>query len=368
MDREQKALHQEVTHFLGFEVWHYSNKYIIGGHEFMLGECVADILNLDIELLDKAHAKILDIARDSKYITSVDMEFIARIQNAVNEFVNVLFTALPYRVLPYNRAWFDEMFTKFYRQRNILSKRFDNSDKQILSDFSKKLFAFRFDVERIQMLYTDLLDNYVWAGQTQVMAETYERFHDDIYDEKNPKNYTDKSKRTHLGSKLLNFSMPVVIDFGIPPKGSSAPGICEVITFMSLFDFARWEISQSMIAGNLIKRCKCCGKFFAMEPGYFYEYCSDIAPDESVRTCREVGALKSHEEKIKNDPVWAAYRKAYKKYHARVGKGKMSKSEFQIWADGAIVLRDRALSGEVSVGELREQLVWNITNCRQKFS
>jgi len=303
---------------------------------------------------------MLKLAQSTKHITSVDMEFIARLQNAINGIVDVLFTELPYRVLTFDRTRLDDMLPRYCRQRNIMGKRFGNVDKQILSDFSKRLFALRFDVERIHMLYTDFLDNYVWAGTAQpdnrVVAVAYERFFDDIYDERKLKSYVDKSGRKHLGLTLFNFSMPVVIDFGIPPPGSSAPGICEVITFLSLFDFARWEISQSMIVGNLIKRCKCCGKFFAMEPGYFYEYCSGIAPGENERTCREVGALKSHEEKIKNDPVWAVYRKAYKKYHARVGKKKMSKADFQVWADRAIVLRDKALAGEVSVNELLREI------------
>ena len=66
--------------------------------------------------------------------------------------------------------------------------------------------------------------------------------------------------------------------------------------------------------------------------------------------------IKSHEEKIKNDPVWAVYRKAYKKYHARVHKKTMTKADFQVWADEAIVLREQALAGEIAVEVLVARL------------
>ena len=360
MDREQKELMQEATAFMGLEVWHYANKYIITGREFVMGECIADILNYDFAVFDKAHSPALALAQSTQRNQRLDFELIAKMQNIVNAVVDALFNMLPYKELQVDKAQLYDLFTGFYRRRYILSKRFNNDDKKILAVLSSRLFMFRTDIQRIKMLYTDFLDNYVWSGNTQpdgkTMAAAYDRFLDELYDEKKHKNYTDYSGRSFTGKTLFNFTIPPVIDFGVPPPGALAPGLCEVITFLSLFDFARWEISQSMIAGNLIKRCKCCGKFFAMEPGYVYEYCANIAPGEIVRTCRDVGALKSHEEKIKNDPVWAAYRRAYKKYHARVRKKTMTQADFQAWADSAIELRERAVIGEISVEELRVKL------------
>lgn len=138
--------------------------------------------------------------------------------------------------------------------------------------------------------------------------------------------------------------------------GEAAPEICEIIDFRSLFDFARWELMKAIIMGVKVRRCNCCVRYFANPTAYDYVYCEGLAPGETEQTCRMIGAQKSHEEKIKNDPIWAVYRTAYKKYHARVSKKKMLQSDFLVWAEDAIVLRDRATAGELTVEELRAQL------------
>ena len=44
-----------------------------------------------------------------------------------------------------------------------------------------------------------------------------------------------------------------------------------------------------------------------------------------------------------NNEIWQIHQRAYKKYYARVLKGKMTKQEFIAWADEASRLRDDAL-------------------------
>ncbi len=45
------------------------------------------------------------------------------------------------------------------------------------------------------------------------------------------------------------------------------------------------------------------------------------------------------------------YHKGYKAHYARYLKKKMTQAEFQKWADYAIVLRNKALDGEIGYDE-----------------
>lgn len=57
------------------------------------------------------------------------------------------------------------------------------------------------------------------------------------------------------------------------------------------------------------------------------------------KTCREIGAAKSFKEKVDKNDIWKVHQRAYKKYFARVSKGKMSKPDFEVWARKAERLR-----------------------------
>ena len=79
------------------------------------------------------------------------------------------------------------------------------------------------------------------------------------------------------------------------------------------------------------------------EQGGRYIYCERIAPGETEQTCREVGARAVFEKKIQDEDAWKLYKRAYKKYYARVMKGNMDKEEFKIWAENAAAERDTAI-------------------------
>ena len=125
------------------------------------------------------------------------------------------------------------------------------------------------------------------------------------------------------------------------------------------------ELMRGIQKGNIPKRCANCGRWFLQTPGATYAYCNLIAPGETVKTCREIGAKASFGEKVSNNEIWQIHQRAYKKYYARVLKSKMSKQEFVAWADEASKLRDDALvrytlvpksKRESVIEELREKL------------
>ena len=70
--------------------------------------------------------------------------------------------------------------------------------------------------------------------------------------------------------------------------------------------------------GNAPRQCRLCRQWFLHVQGEKFLYCENVAPGETEKTCREVGARASFEQKVRSDNVWKFYKRAYKKYYARV--------------------------------------------------
>lgn len=129
----------------------------------------------------------------------------------------------------------------------------------------------------------------------------------------------------------------------------------EKMTFTRLSDFIYMDFFKGMMADFIPKKCKLCGRYFLQEKSFSYEYCDLPASDSQTETCRETGALKSFRSKARNNDIWKLHQRAYKKYYARVLKGKMSKPDFNAWALEAETLRDEMLpiyAEAVSRGEV----------------
>ena len=135
--------------------------------------------------------------------------------------------------------------------------------------------------------------------------------------------------------------------------------IVERMYFDRLLDFVYVEFMKGLQKGFTPKRCASCGRWFLQTPGATYSYCDGPAPGQDGKTCREVGAAASFQDKVRNNEIWKLHQRAYKKYFARTRKGTMSKPEFEKWAREAEQLRDRALAeyGRAETAEARQQVI-----------
>ena len=126
-----------------------------------------------------------------------------------------------------------------------------------------------------------------------------------------------------------------------PVEGASV--MVERYVFSSLRDFLYVELGKAILHGNAPRQCRLCGRWFLHEQGNRTMYCERIAPGEENRTCREAGARMVFEKKIQDEDTWKIYKRAYKKYYARVMKGTMSREDFNAWAAQAAADRDAAI-------------------------
>ena len=119
--------------------------------------------------------------------------------------------------------------------------------------------------------------------------------------------------------------------------------LTERYTFPTLRDFLYVELGRAILHGNAPRQCRLCGGWFLHKQGDRAIYCERIAPGETKKTCREMGARTVFEKKIQDEDTWKLYKRAYKKYYARYMKGNMSQAEFKDWGEQAAAERDAAL-------------------------
>lgn len=138
--------------------------------------------------------------------------------------------------------------------------------------------------------------------------------------------------------ELSAVSCSVCYAYHMAADGSGV--LVERYVFQSLRDFLYVELGKAMAIGNAPRQCRRCKRWFFHQSGEKYVYCNRVSPGEETRTCREIGATANFEDKVANNDVWKFYKRAYKKYYARVMKGRMSRQEFEAWVVISSALRD----------------------------
>lgn len=133
--------------------------------------------------------------------------------------------------------------------------------------------------------------------------------------------------------------------------------IAEKVTFNGLTDFLQTEFYRGLAMGNAPRRCHNCGRYFLLTAGYNTCYCNNIAPGETARTCRKVGAhRKEAQGKANHTPAQKEYDKAYNRLKARKQRGKISEDEWNDAVAKAQELVYRSERGKLSDEKLKQLL------------
>ena len=169
-----------------------------------------------------------------------------------------------------------------------------------------------------------------------------------------------------LGAEQRAVESSVCLTFH--PIEGDVGAMVERWTFSCLWDFLYMELAKSIQKGNAPRQCRLCGRWYLHEQGDKTVYCKRIAPGETEQTCRAVGARAVFEKKIQEEDTWRIYKRAYKKYYARVMKGNMSREDFNTGVEHAAAERDFTIERlKVSkseeekarfIEELRKDLNW----------
>lgn len=153
----------------------------------------------------------------------------------------------------------------------------------------------------------------------------------------------------------IELDFPVRLGFRAMEAKDGGAVFGEELTFEELASFLYTDLYKGMAAGNVPRRCHNCRHFFLTIGGHDTVYCNRIAPGETKRTCRQVGAHRK--EKYKNElPIHKEYFKAYNRLKGRKNRGSISTDEWNQLVAMIQDWRDAALRGELSDAEFRQKL------------
>ena len=156
-----------------------------------------------------------------------------------------------------------------------------------------------------------------------------------------------------LDSIYLDF--PVRLGFRAMEAKDGGAVFGEELTFEELASFLYTDLYKGMAAGNVPRRCHNCKHFFLTVGGHDTVYCNRIAPGETKRTCRQVGAHRK--EKRKNQaPILKEYSRAYNRLKGRKSRGSISTDKWNRQVAMIQDWRDAALRGEMSDAEFKQKL------------
>lgn len=214
------------------------------------------------------------------------------------------------------------------------------------------------DVLRVKYVLSDFLDNYFPTGASfpnpHQAAEAYRQLLRDI--DQKLKDSVENTRHRRFKEAARHQVDRAVIEMRME-DGSSQPVLCEYIRYEDIGSLLLDELFIGINSGQLPRRCGCCGKYFLLENGHYASFCDGIAPDSGGKSCQEVGSRRKYALKVKNDPIWLAYQRAYKAHYARYMKKKMTTAQFEQWSREAMAKRDAMLSGESGMSS-EEYAAW----------
>lgn len=337
-----------------FSVFFYGDRVYIGETEYPIGQCVVDVMNLNDTCLLEINRRMLDFVRAAQHMLEQDTDGPDQETQEKLAFALELVAELPvYRGLGIDWEASHHIIQgirsdeEFWRQikRPETKERFafDEAIRRIIS-VGDYLRLFRKQVSLMLEGYFEPLSR----RNADAYAEGYFKFCCDMVD------LSDQD-----GGADINQSFPVEVNFVpmLAPSGSGKIILAERARFAKLLDFLEVEFYRGLAMGNAPRRCHNCGRYFLLTSGYNTCYCNNIAPGETVRTCRKVGAhRKEAQGKEKRTPAQKEYDRTYNRLKSRKQRGKISKDEWNAAVAKAQELVARSERGELLDDELRQKL------------
>lgn len=358
----------------GFDAYFYECKFFINGKkEYTLGEILTKYLSKNFKNLDDILFKCKKFAGKLHYPEDIDEaeDCDELFQKAIVFYDNLdemICSLPPYNALDLRRnrlydllnedialwEWDEEFeenegdYLEHFNTDYPLNQRDDADTIDYILQFNDKLKAFTGeyvtfieDLLRVKKTYEPFLEMLHNQSKYLDNSETAAVVNDFISETKSK--FETFEKLQPSGNIRLSYTV-------LEQKKNSI--LCEQYHFNTIGAFLYIELFKGLEQHYLPKKCGYCGKYFLLEAGIFSDYCTRPVKDTD-KVCRDLGHRKKYAEKIKNNPVWLAYSRAYKQHYARYLKKKMSQSEFQQWADLALELRQKALNETISLEEFQ---------------
>lgn len=130
----------------------------------------------------------------------------------------------------------------------------------------------------------------------------------------------------------------------------SVEAVTEVLYPESIYDLADFYLRECIRREIPLRRCKSCGRWFALTGHQGWEYCTRVFDDKG-RTCRDVGAINTWTAKRSDDEVFKVYRREYKKRFGWIKAGKIAADDFYRWSEQARLKKLACDKSEITLEE-----------------
>jgi hypothetical protein len=358
---------------LSFSVYRWKDTLWVNGTTcFQSGEILCDYLNLESSKLEVYYNLLKNSKERLRYVEGSgaqnfdhDAQYLQKIFSYLDQ---IMFGLKPFQdreqqnpqklfvlLNQFDDLFFDDRIGQFgatKSQMNLL-QRFEpacslakvaervKAMSHEIRELIREYMVFCEDVLRVKYVFSDFLDHYYHIHSAlPTIAQAAEAYH--RYAEEHPSAQGGVRYKSFLPYSQISSTYGIL---HIAAEGEEIQSVlCEVIRYNSLGAFLTAELFYGMQSGQIPKRCSCCQRYFLLSNGYYPEYCDNLAPQETTKTCREVGAKKKHESKVKSNPIWLAHQRAYKTHYARFMKKKLTEVQFRSWSKFAGQLRDQMLT------------------------
>lgn len=355
MAEEMERIESEFTYtYDQFTVFFYGDKVFVGGREYPIGQCCVDILNLGEAVLDEIDRRVRDLIPVAKDLLTGKTDSAAALaQERLNAVWELIFALPVYRDLkmnePCNYHTFQRLMAdkeKWAQVQDVTSAGYAKYQGMLMEliCFAEGLRGFR---QLVDMMAGKCLEP-LKRRNSSAYAEAYSYFYMQML-----------SVGVQVFGADFEQGIPMEVSF-VPMMHPTEEGkifIAEKATFNSLIDFLQTEFYRGLANGNAPRRCHNCGRYFLLTSGYNICYCNNIAPSETARTCRKVGAhRKETQGKANHTPAQKEYGKAYNRLKARKQRGKISEDEWNDAVAKAQELVAQSERGKLSDEKLKQLL------------
>lgn len=337
-----------------FTAFFYGDHVYIGGKEFPTGQCAVDTLNLDESVLDEIDRRVQEFIPAAQALLTEKTDGAAALaQERLNAVWNLIFTLPVYRNLPMDEENSYHLFERLMADEEKWAQVQDPTSEgyamyqgmlAALPRFADSLRAFRRQVTLMVDQYFEPLKR----RGANAYAGAYSFFYAHML-----------SVGAHLFHEDFRQSFPIEVSF-VPMMQSTKEEnifIAEKATFSTLTDFLRTEFYRGLAIGNAPRKCHNCGRYFLLTDGYNTCYCNNIAPGETERTCRKIGAhRKEAQGRANQTPARKEYTKTYNRLKQRKNRGKISVDEWNAAVAKAQGLLGQSERGKLADEELRKKL------------
>jgi len=321
-----------------FSVLFWEDNVMLGcGASFPLGQITTDFLNMDEQILTEIDKRVREFTTGMRALfINKNNDAVIKLQKKLNAVWDVIFTLPFYRDLPLDIHSSHNLLPMLLADKQKWAEVFqDNSEgNKMFMEFLDKLEYFAEGIRNFKGQIAGMLELYfenLTRRNSEAYAQAYSNYYRDMAD----------AGVLLFGDLPFEQRFPVKIRF-TPlrhPQGKGKPMIAEEVEFSYLSHF---------------RRCHNCGRYFLLNKGYDTCYCNNIAPGETGKTCRKVGAHKKEARKEGKTPARLEYDKVYNRLKTRRARGKLSVDEWNAAVALALEYKDKAEAGKISDSELKE--------------